>query len=140
MTGWPAQQSVCDLFFGAVSRHRLLPRRSGTWDCWLVRSYSSPQVSDSARGVCYASTIVGLVVLAVQLGLWWILYQAPLWANQFVIYVIGYKENVMRIISALLLLGALLTGAFAQRPRAMDPQPAAKSAATASAQDGQGKI
>lgn len=29
----------------------------------------------------------------------------------------------MKIISALLLLGALLTGAYAQRPRAMDPQP-----------------
>ena len=31
----------------------------------------------------------------------------------------------MRTISTLLLLGALLTGAFAQRPRSMDPQPAA---------------
>ena len=49
----------------------------------LVRSYRSSQVSDSTRGVCYASTIVGLVVLAIQLGLWWILYQAPRWANQF---------------------------------------------------------
>ena len=50
----------------------------------VVRSYRSPQVSDdSARTVCYASTIVGLVVLAVQLLLWWILYQAPMWANQF---------------------------------------------------------
>ena len=36
----------------------------------------------------------------------------------------------MRTISTLLLLGALLTGAFAQRPRAMDPQPAAKTPAT----------
>lgn len=34
----------------------------------------------------------------------------------------------MKIISALLLLGALLTGAYAQRPRSMDPQPAAKPA------------
>ena len=33
----------------------------------------------------------------------------------------------MKTISTLLLLGALLTGAFAQRPRSMDPQPAAKS-------------
>jgi len=31
----------------------------------------------------------------------------------------------MRTISTLLLLGALLTGVFAQRPRSMDPQPAA---------------
>ena len=35
----------------------------------------------------------------------------------------------MKIISALLLLGALLTGAYAQRPRSMDPQPAAKAPA-----------
>jgi H+/Cl- antiporter ClcA len=49
----------------------------------VVRSYRSPQVrSESARRACYASTIVGLVVLAVQLLLWWILYQAPAWANQ----------------------------------------------------------
>ena len=36
----------------------------------------------------------------------------------------------MKFISALLLLGALLTGVYAQRPRAMDPQPAAQTAAT----------
>lgn len=37
----------------------------------------------------------------------------------------------MKIISALLLLGALVTGAYAQRPRSMDPQPqpAGKTAA-----------
>ena len=34
----------------------------------------------------------------------------------------------MKIISTLLLLGALLTGAYAQRPRSMDPQPAAAPA------------
>src|SRR5262245_38631094 len=33
----------------------------------------------------------------------------------------------MKTISALLLLGALLTGAFAQRPRAVEADPAAKS-------------
>ena len=38
---------------------------------------------DSARGICYASLIVGVVVLAVQLLLWWILYQTPRWASQF---------------------------------------------------------
>ena len=26
---------------------------------------------------------VGVIVLAVQLLLWWILYQTPQWANQF---------------------------------------------------------
>ena len=36
----------------------------------------------------------------------------------------------MRIISTLLLLGALLTGVFAQRPRSMDPGPAAKTTTT----------
>ena len=49
----------------------------------VVRSYRSHQLSsESGRGVCYASTIVGLVVLAVQLLLWWILYQVPIWANE----------------------------------------------------------
>ena len=38
----------------------------------------------------------------------------------------------MKIISALLLLGALLTGAYAQRPRAMDSQPAAQPSTTKS--------
>lgn len=45
----------------------------------VVRSYRSNQ---TGRGVCYVSLIVGLVVLAVQLLLWWILYQVPVWANQ----------------------------------------------------------
>jgi len=36
----------------------------------------------------------------------------------------------MKIISALLLLGVLLTGVFAQRPRAMDTQPQAKAPST----------
>lgn len=50
----------------------------------VVRSYRSNQASsDSSRGVCYASTIVGVVVLAVQLLLWWILYQVPRWAREF---------------------------------------------------------
>lgn len=51
----------------------------------VFRSYRSQRLSGdaSARGVCYASTLVGLVVLAVQLLLWWVLYQAPAWANQF---------------------------------------------------------
>jgi hypothetical protein len=49
----------------------------------VVRSYRSQQISnESGRGACYASMIVGLVVLAIQLLLWWILYQAPRWANE----------------------------------------------------------
>ena len=50
----------------------------------VLRSYRSREASsESGRGVCYASTIVGLVVLAVQLLLWWVLYQVPTWANHF---------------------------------------------------------
>jgi tellurite resistance protein TehA-like permease len=45
----------------------------------VVKSYRSQDTS--VRSVCYLSTAVGFVVLAVQLLLWWILYQAPRWAN-----------------------------------------------------------
>lgn len=45
----------------------------------VVRSYRSHDAS--VRTVCYLSMVVGLVVLAVQLLLWWILYQAPRWAQ-----------------------------------------------------------
>ena len=43
---------------------------------------------------------------------------------------VGNKENVMKFISALLLLGALFTGAYAQRPRSMDPEPQPVAKAT----------
>jgi len=50
----------------------------------LVRSYRSNYVSEeSYRETCYASTIVGLVTLGIQLLLWWILYQVPMWAREF---------------------------------------------------------
>jgi ABC-type spermidine/putrescine transport system permease subunit II len=50
----------------------------------VVRSYRSREAGgDSSRGICYASTIVGVVITAVQLLLWWVLYQAPMWANRF---------------------------------------------------------
>ena len=45
----------------------------------VVRSYG-PGRSNEGRNVCYASTIVGIVVLGVQLLLWWILYRVPSWA------------------------------------------------------------
>ena len=48
----------------------------------VVRSYRSRASGEASRGVCYASTIVGLVVLAVQLLLWWTLYQVPEWTSQ----------------------------------------------------------
>lgn len=44
----------------------------------VVRSYrSQPIQDDSTRGIYYASLIVGVIVLVVQLLLWRILYQAP---------------------------------------------------------------
>jgi hypothetical protein len=50
----------------------------------VVRSHRSQTVpGESTRGIYYTSLIVGVIVLAVQLLLWWILYQAPQWANQF---------------------------------------------------------
>ena len=45
----------------------------------IFKSYRSSNTSD-ARFVCYASTIVGVVVLGIQLLLWWILYRVPDWA------------------------------------------------------------
>lgn len=44
----------------------------------VVRSYRSNQTKEG-RFVCFASTIVGLVVLVIQLLLWWILYRVPAW-------------------------------------------------------------
>lgn len=45
----------------------------------VIKSSRSPE----GRKVCYVSTIVGVVVLAIQVLLWWMLYQAPSWANRF---------------------------------------------------------
>jgi hypothetical protein len=44
----------------------------------VVRSYRSNQ---EKRHVCYASTIVGVVVLGIQIFLWWILYRVPAWSG-----------------------------------------------------------
>jgi len=46
----------------------------------IVRSYRSPEVSDSTS-IYYAVTIVGLGVLAVQMWFWWILYHVPAWIS-----------------------------------------------------------
>ena len=51
----------------------------------IVRSYRSPQVSDSTS-IYYVSAIVGLGVLGIQVWFWWILYHVPAWlstAGQF---------------------------------------------------------
>lgn len=45
----------------------------------VFRSYSSPRAT-STRTACYVSTAIGVVVLLVQLLLWWILYKVPVWA------------------------------------------------------------
>jgi hypothetical protein len=44
----------------------------------VIRSYRADRTS--GRSICYASTIVGIVVLAIQLLLWWVLYRVPAWA------------------------------------------------------------
>jgi hypothetical protein len=44
----------------------------------VVRSYR-PNQTKEGRFVCYASTIVGIFVLVIQLLLWWILYRVPAW-------------------------------------------------------------
>jgi len=47
----------------------------------VVRSYSANGIGD--RRTCYASLIIGLVVLVVQSLLWWILYKVPVWSRGF---------------------------------------------------------
>ena len=47
----------------------------------IVRSYRTSKAAE--RGTCYASMLVGLVVLAVQSLLWWVLYKVPVWARGF---------------------------------------------------------
>lgn len=48
----------------------------------VVRSYRANEKGEKgdARFVCYASTIVGVVVLGIQILLWWIMYRVPAWA------------------------------------------------------------
>jgi hypothetical protein len=47
----------------------------------VVRSYRVNGATD--RRTCYASLVIGLVVLAVQSLLWWILYKVPVWSRGF---------------------------------------------------------
>ena len=49
----------------------------------VVRSYGRNHMGQEYRQTCYASMIVGFVVLGIQLLLWWILYQVPRWATEF---------------------------------------------------------
>ena len=45
----------------------------------VVRSHRSDKPGEG-RFVYYASAIVGVVLLGIQLLLWWILYRVPIWA------------------------------------------------------------
>lgn len=49
----------------------------------VVKSYRAKTIADANRSACYLSAIFGLVILLVQLFLWWILYKAPMWAKGF---------------------------------------------------------
>ena len=45
----------------------------------LAQSYRAPQVG--GRGGSYVCIVAGLLLLGVQLLLWWILYKVPEWAR-----------------------------------------------------------
>jgi len=47
----------------------------------VLRSYQTRALDDASRSICYVSAIVGVLILCVQLLLWWILYKVPIWAK-----------------------------------------------------------
>ncbi len=47
----------------------------------VVRSYRANKTRE--RGACYASVVMGLAVMAIQVLLWWILYKVPQWARTY---------------------------------------------------------
>ena len=48
----------------------------------VARSYRDAQETQH-RKTCYISLVMGVIVLALQLLLWWILYKVPEWARGF---------------------------------------------------------
>jgi len=48
----------------------------------VVRSYFT-EVKDGSRTACYLSLLAGVVILAIQVLLWWILYKVPVWTRGF---------------------------------------------------------
>ena len=46
----------------------------------VVRSYRTANDNDS-RLACGLSVLAGIIITALQLLLWWILYKVPLWAR-----------------------------------------------------------
>jgi uncharacterized membrane protein YidH (DUF202 family) len=50
----------------------------------IIRSYRSTREIDRAgKTACFISLIVGVVVLIIQILLWWILYKVPAWSKGF---------------------------------------------------------
>ena len=48
----------------------------------VIRSYrAAEEIDHSGRTVCLLSLIVGIVVLIIQLLLWWIMYKVPTWSQ-----------------------------------------------------------
>lgn len=48
----------------------------------IVRSFKANGGLDGpSRVVCYLSVIAGIIILVIQLLLWWILYKVPEWAR-----------------------------------------------------------
>jgi hypothetical protein len=48
----------------------------------IVRSYRTAR-NREARVVCCLSALAGVIITAIQLLLWWILYKVPIWARGF---------------------------------------------------------
>jgi len=46
----------------------------------VVRSFRASDDSDS-RLACCLSVLTGMIVAAIQLLLWWVLYKVPIWAR-----------------------------------------------------------
>lgn len=47
----------------------------------ILRSYQGAG-NPGVRTNCYLSIALGIVILMIQLLLWWILYKAPIWARE----------------------------------------------------------
>jgi len=48
----------------------------------LMKLSAESLADRDARRICITSLLVGAVLLAIQLTLWWILYKVPIWAKE----------------------------------------------------------
>jgi hypothetical protein len=48
----------------------------------LLRLSAKSLVDRDSRRICVSSLLVGVVLLAIQLTLWWVLYKVPIWAKE----------------------------------------------------------